>query len=279
MTNSPILHEKSKQFYWKGSGALSIKTFRNGKAYYNAGRGHYMVEEGSYLLLNRGQEYAITIESDTLVESFCVFFPDGMLEDVIRSLSTSSSLLLDTPFEITNNSRFEFIERTYPNENILSPLLPLSLHSFRNKLWLDEKMHGLIQKLLIAHTHVHHEIQKLPSLRASTRKELYRRIRAGHEYMSAYFDKEIGLSEIARVACLSPNHFLRNYKLLFGFTPHQFIVDRRLHEAKKQLHSTGKTITEICFSVGFQSHGTFTNLFTRRFGVSPSNFRKKGGFE
>jgi AraC family transcriptional regulator len=69
---NPILHEKSKKYYWKGIGSLSIKTFRNGKSFYQAGQGHFAVGEGNYLLINRGQEYSITIESETPVESFCI---------------------------------------------------------------------------------------------------------------------------------------------------------------------------------------------------------------
>ncbi|WP_178075097.1 hypothetical protein [Paenibacillus albus] len=57
---SSILHARSANYYWKGKGALSIKTFRNGRAYYQAGHGHYAVETGSYLLLNQDQEYSIT---------------------------------------------------------------------------------------------------------------------------------------------------------------------------------------------------------------------------
>ncbi|TYP72077.1 helix-turn-helix domain-containing protein [Paenibacillus methanolicus] len=280
MAYLPILHEKSKQYYWRGSGALSIKTFRNGWAYYNTGRGHYRVEEGTYLLLNRGQEYAITIDWETEVESFCVFFPEGMAEEVLRTCITSSAALLDNPFEQRSPSSFEFVEKTYPTDNAaLSPLLQSLRVCSGDDLWVEELMHAILQGLLTIHGQVCHDMRKLPALRASTREELYRRIQTGHEYMSAYFDQEIGLSDIARAACLSPNHFLRNYKLLFGYSPHRFIVERRLREAKKLLLSTNETVTEVCMRVGFQSHGTFTNLFARRFGVSPAVFRKKGDIE
>lgn len=71
---SPVLHEQSAEYYWKGTGKLSVKTFRGGSALYQAGNGHYSVGDNRYLLLNQGQEYSIAIESDQPVESFCVFF-------------------------------------------------------------------------------------------------------------------------------------------------------------------------------------------------------------
>lgn len=73
MASTTILHAKSKDYFWKGKGTISIKTFMNGRAFYHTGRGHFAVDEGKYLLLNHGQEYSITIESEVPVESFCIF--------------------------------------------------------------------------------------------------------------------------------------------------------------------------------------------------------------
>jgi len=40
-----ILHAKSDQFYWEGNGQLSIKTFKNGKAYYKTNKGFFCCRE------------------------------------------------------------------------------------------------------------------------------------------------------------------------------------------------------------------------------------------
>lgn len=49
-----VLQARSKIHHWEGTGPLSIKTFRNGRAYYKTKLGHYAVESDSYLLLNEG---------------------------------------------------------------------------------------------------------------------------------------------------------------------------------------------------------------------------------
>jgi AraC family transcriptional regulator len=281
MAFNPILHAKSKQYYWKGTGALSIKTFRNGRSYYNTGRGHFMVEEGKYLLLNRGQEYSITIDSETPVESFCVFFPDGMAEEIYRSLVTTGVQLLDLPFD-QKLFTLDFVEKTYTNDHLLAPILSqMRIDYFKQNdiAWVEEKLHEIICKLLLVHRQVYFEMMKLPSQKAATKEELYRRINIGHDYISAYFNQQISLSDMARVACLSPNHFLRNYKLLFGISPHQYLTERRLQEARRLLLSSGKSVTEVCLEVGFQSLGSFSCLFSERFALSPSFFRKKSDFQ
>lgn len=274
---NPILHARSKNYFWEGKGALSVKTFKNGRAFYQAGHGHFAVDEGNYLLLNRDQEYSITIESEVPVESFCIFFPEMMVEEVYHDTMASNEQLLDNP-DFSKSKSVDFVEKTYSDQWIAAALLQIKA-GYTNKpfdrTWLEEKLYELAYGLLKAHRQVNNEIMKLPSLKASTRKELYKRIQIGHEFISAYFDQSLTLADIARAACLSPNHFLRNYKQLFGMSPHQFLTEKRLQEANRLLLQTDKSITAICLEVGFQSPSSFSGLFSKRFSMTPSQYRQK----
>jgi AraC family transcriptional regulator len=278
----PILHARSSHYYWKGKGALSVKTFTNGRAFYHTGRGHYAVEEGRYLLLNHGQEYAITIESEVPVESFCVFFPETIVEEVCRSLTSPNEQLLDDPY-LTQTQTIDFVEKTYPYDQWLTPALLQIRADYAkhdsDRAWLEEKLHELARGLLMVHRQVHQEMTKLQSLKASTRAELYKRVQIGHDFLSACFHQPITLTDAARAACLSPNHFLRSYKQLFGMSPYQFLTERRLREAVRLLLQTDKSVTEICFDIGFQSVGSFSTLFSKRFAMPPSRFREKSDFQ
>ncbi|MEZ4680954.1 MAG: helix-turn-helix transcriptional regulator [Caldilineaceae bacterium] len=83
------------------------------------------------------------------------------------------------------------------------------------------------------------------------------------------------LDAIAHVAALSPNHLLRSFKALFHTTPHQYLTEQRLIHASHLLRTTELSITTICLAVGFQSIGSFSALFRRRFGLSPVQFRQQ----
>ncbi len=61
---------------------LSIKTMSNGAARYEIEGGRFAVNDDTYLILNRQQPYTIDISSPTIVESFCLFFPNDWAEDV-----------------------------------------------------------------------------------------------------------------------------------------------------------------------------------------------------
>jgi len=83
------------------------------------------------------------------------------------------------------------------------------------------------------------------------------------------------LEQVAREAHLSPGQFIRSFRAVFGETPHQIRIDARLALAKRLLITDSASITDIGAAAGFASLGTFSYVFARRFGVSPSAFRRE----
>jgi len=73
---------------------------------------------------------------------------------------------------------------------------------------------------------------------------------------------------------MSPFHFIRQFEALFGLTPHQFRVQLRLDRAKLLLARGHYSVTDVCMEVGFTSLGSFSDLFTRRVGMSPSAYQR-----
>jgi AraC-like DNA-binding protein len=272
-----VLHERARRYTWTGMGSLSIKSFRGGRAVYEVGGGRYAVDDRTYLVLNQGTPYTIEFDADAPVESFCVFFEDGLADDVLRSLTAGTGRLLDEPQP--DASSLQFFERTYPHDGLLSPAL------FRlrddpdraadDRLWLDERLRGLASRLLAAHELVRRETQRLHAERAGTREELYRRLHRARDYVEACYEEPLRLDQLASVACLSTNHFLRTFRQAFGRTPHQYLMERRLQRARELLSRTELAVTEVCLSVGFESLGSFSRLFRRRFGTSPVRIRAR----
>jgi AraC-like DNA-binding protein len=87
-----------------------------------------------------------------------------------------------------------------------------------------------------------------------------------------YFEP-LGVEDLARAAGLSRSHFSREFHRTFGETPHAYLLTRRLERAAALLRNTDRSVTDICFSVGLASLGSFTSSFTRTYGVSPTAYR------
>lgn len=276
---SYILHEQGyREFYGDGRGTLSIKSFYGGEAFYCVGNARYRVGEQRYLVLNHGTEYSITIEPAAPVESFCIFFEEGLAEQIQHSLRTPASRLLEDPIR-TPSQPVTFYERTYAHDALLSPVLFEIRSAIHARIaepgWLCERLHQLMQSLFHVHYALYHEVEQMPAVRPATRAELYRRLHQARDYAHAMFDTPLTLHELAHVACLSPNHLLRTFRQAFGQTPHQYITARRLAHAQKLLRDTTLPITEICAAVGFESLGAFSWLFRRHIGISPSIYRQE----
>jgi AraC-like DNA-binding protein len=79
---------------------------------------------------------------------------------------------------------------------------------------------------------------------------------------------------VARAAAISPSHFIRQFHALFGLTPHQLRIQARLDRARELLERDRASVTDVCLEVGFSSLGSFSSLFTRRVGASPSAYRR-----
>jgi AraC-like DNA-binding protein len=79
---------------------------------------------------------------------------------------------------------------------------------------------------------------------------------------------------VARGVRISPFHFIRQFEALFGSTPHQFRIRARL-AAAKELLAAGLSVTDVCMHVGFSSLGTFSDLFSRRVGETPSGYQRR----
>jgi len=83
------------------------------------------------------------------------------------------------------------------------------------------------------------------------------------------------VTEIAATIGMSNFHFIRQFKAVFGETPNRYRVRHRMELAREKLSIGNEPITEICMNLGYSSLGSFSTLFSRYFGLSPTNYRKK----
>ena len=254
-------------------GSLSIKTVVAGCAVWQAGGRRFPVRENSFLILNDRRHYRLEIESPQPTTTFCLFFARGFVEDIWRATLLPDDDLLDVPELSPGDPLAGFFERLEP-EN--SPVLAkvrrlrqsLGTASLEAGTW-DESFIAVAVELIRAQQGVLRAAAKLPVSRASTRRELCRRLLRGRDLLLSAWDQPLRLRELAVQACLSPYHFHRSFTRFFGRTPHRLLTDYRLERVSAQLRQGRRSIIELCFAAGFQSPASFSSLFRRRYGVSP----------
>ncbi|MBS4208866.1 helix-turn-helix domain-containing protein [Bacillus sp. FJAT-50079] len=116
-----------------------------------------------------------------------------------------------------------------------------------------------------------YELDKLSNQTNDSREETI--IRA-ISYIENNYSEDISLTAIANDVKLSPYHFSRLFKKQMNCSPHQYLINYRINNAKKLLYNTKLSIKEIAFTCGFNSVSHFTTTFKKHVDVSPNKFRE-----
>ncbi|HZE83045.1 MAG TPA: AraC family transcriptional regulator [Puia sp.] len=105
--------------------------------------------------------------------------------------------------------------------------------------------------------------------------ETYRKIIAAKWYMDEHFHEPIDLDRLSREACLSRYYFHRLFTRIYRRTPHQYLTQKRLRQARQWLADKEPSISDICNNVGFESIGSFSSLFKKTIGYTPQFYRNR----
>ena len=276
-----ILWGRGRRHHVAGfAGPFSVKSVVRGSGVWEAPSGRFVVDRSSYLVLNEGQTYTITVDAADPVETFCVFFRRGFVSEAVRALTVPAAALLDAP-EPAEARAWEVLESLQPHDLLVSPVLA-RLHAAVSghgaaAIDLDAGVHDLASALAAADDEVARQAARVPARRASTRSEVYRRLRRARDFIEGHLDQDVTLERVARAACLSSFHFHRSFRRAFGETPRDYVTRRRLERAGDLLDEGHLPVTEICLAVGFESLGSFSAAFHRWAGVPPSRYRGRGG--
>ena len=95
--------------------------------------------------------------------------------------------------------------------------------------------------------------------------------------MDRAYAEPLDVRAVAAVAHISEAHFSRSFRAVFGETPHRYLQRRRVERSMFLLRDTGRSVTEVCFDVGFASLGTFSRTFRVIVGETPSGYRRGHG--
>jgi transcriptional regulator GlxA family with amidase domain len=102
-----------------------------------------------------------------------------------------------------------------------------------------------------------------------------RRMLRSRDAMDRTYDQPLDIAALARIAYVSPAHFIRTFRATFGETPHRYLQRRRVERAMALLRESDRSVTDICVAVGFTSLGTFSRTFRDVVGESPTHYRAR----
>jgi AraC-like DNA-binding protein len=240
------------------------------------------IEKGALSVLIDGESHEarkddIVILSPGLIHGF--YDPSG--DTLIRIFLFGYEILNETPSDIHNR----ILQDTVFNKKILSTG-DGELYRRSRKLFeeiLDEyRREETGFKMAIRAKLMEMEVQYFRSITIShsgtsldkQKPKNVQRLERVFEYIHHNFDApELSVQQVAEVAGVSANYFVRFFQRQSGQYFHAYLVRLRLSHAKKELLDSDRPVTDIAYDCGFNSIQTFNRLFKIHTGLTPLAFR------
>jgi len=259
---------------------FSIRIVLHGHERFRLGKRNLTVHPGSFLVINEGTVFSSSVYADIPANTSALLYSPTFLKKFHHNYLLSDKNLLDDPFDTGNKAAPFFLETLYPfNGDIMFSLLRLKQHlenGNHDDIYIEEYLYCcLLNFYKLYHTEIIAKKNQLNVLNPGTKAELFKRLNNAKDYMLSNYNQPISIGEISSHACLSEIHFFRSFKQIHNCSPHQYLIQARLNNARYMLKNTSYTVSEIVNLIGFDNTSSFIRLFKERFGNTPGSFRGK----
>jgi AraC family transcriptional regulator len=249
-------------------GPFSIFTNISGSSVVTTDKRRVVVRDNLFFVSNQDQRYTLEVEKNQKAEIFNIHFGEFFANELLASISTSPSALLENA-AIPSKS-FALHNRLYKRSEKIDMLIRNLQTENDNKLFEEECLSALLVEILKEDHATRKIIQRIVSIKQSTREEILKRLTVVTDYIYSSYDRDITLDELANIACLSKFHFLRLFKIAFQITPLQFITHVRMIRAKEILQRKKNAVKEVGRMLGFKDGSSFSRTFFNHYGVYPT---------
>ncbi|MEP7301446.1 MAG: AraC family transcriptional regulator [Caldimonas sp.] len=263
--NAVICGQSTRAEYATMTQALSIKMAWRGHERYRLRHREVSVDDENYLILNEGSCYGSVLQSARPAWTFAVFLRPGMQREVHAAQRATLGQALEQGEPAGEGG--EFSEHLRRHDALVSPLLrairDAVLDGERSEEWLEEQLLLLLDGMFAAEAAEARALDRLAHARPATRAELARRLRLAADFIESCHAEPIGLDDMAAVACLSRFHFVRVFRMLYGVTPHAYLVQRRAAAARRLIASGEHPPERIALLAGFGSRASLRRALIR----------------
>ena len=274
--NAIIWANSTSSYYYPNheSPYLFLANFEGVGNYHLNGRS-IAISDRFFYLINAGDDLEIMFQRNQSRQTVIVMFASDLIREISDVTRLKTEQLLDN-FGFTDTGLINVPAIPFEYSKIIRDYLSdLKLNGISCENGHDDFFYQIADSLFSHATKESDKLCKIPAIRKSTRQELYRRVLLGKTFMEDSLTNPVRLDKISNEACLNKFHFLKLFKAIYGISPHQYVTKLKLDKARQLLNAGKHSVVEVCQMIGFESQGSFTNLYKRHFGVAPSIHRTR----
>ncbi len=135
---------------------------------------------------------------------------------------------------------------------------------------------SLAQALAVRTIRDYHRDHGTPCGLTPSRKLTAAQERRALDFIEAHADCNFELADLARSAGVSEFHFIRCFKISFGVSPYQFVMQKRLEHAVALISTSSEPLAEIALRCGFSDQSHMTRTLKKGIGITPGAIRRNG---
>jgi AraC family transcriptional regulator len=150
----------------------------------------------------------------------------------------------------------------------------ISLARCMTQTEIEDGLREIAGELLNLQEPLYRIIGRSPGRSFAAKLQVFLRLQRVRRYMNAYCERELDIETLARIANYSPCHFLRTFNMMYGETPHAYLVRQRLRRADRLLRSGRLAVTEVALASGFENRSAFSRSYRQHFGVTANEVRR-----
>lgn len=260
-------------------GNLTLRYVSSGVEQYTINNTRYDIQPGQYLVTNRHSKGSVLIDSVKAVKGICIDLSQEVLSEVFSNITEPSAFGIITDLQESFYNP-EFLENKYNAANTYTgsflEQLDKSVFSYgcdASDITIDF-FYSLCEKIVSDYVPLQIQLKKVGGVKSETRKELLRRLIKGKQLLDDTFLTNPPIGGISQECGISQYHFYRLFKNVFGKSPNQYLIHKRLHFAHSALIQKQHSISDLALICGYSDVHSFSKSFKKHFGVNPSHLKK-----
>ena len=244
-----------------------IYYFHKGKCTYLIGDQIYVLAPGDLILMHGLTLHSPNVDPDLEYRRTTIHFDPSYVSNMMQLPLTLNVL---KPFQELRNHRFQL--QGEEKQQMEAALLQLE-QLFRNQDVISyHRFHVLFLDLLFT---IYGYCQKPLEVKTEFPSAKEHHVQSIITFIEANFQEDIHLEELERSLHLSKFYLVKIFKEVTGITIFTYLYQRRINQAKVLfLLEKQKSVTEICYEIGFKHPAHFSRIFKQLVGYTPEKYRK-----
>lgn len=254
--------------------SFSIKYVSGGHERYTINQTRFKVDSGEYILANNFSNGSVEIESKVPVTGLCIDLAPGLMNDVVHTLIHPDTVQPDWSGGTFFDSADFYESKFRSSDTHLGAVLAgldrlLSKNPYQDHQFDTAFYFHIAEQIVKDYQPIVKQLQRVTAVKSQTRKDLLRKVKAGYDYLGNNFTGNIDIPDVALQCGLSAYYFFRLFKSVYGQSPMQYVIDKRLYFSRDLLQKHHCSVTETARLCGFGDIFSFSKAYRKKFGVPP----------